>query len=259
MRVKLLAALCAASMCLAACGGRPAPKPEPVAPGVPAAASFSHADFDGLLKKYVVDGTVKYQAWKAAPDDRAKLAEYVKRLGEAMPAAWPENERKAFWINAYNALTLAAALEVYPVKSVNFEESKDSRVKDFWTKPYRVGGATHSINAIENDILRTQFKDSRIHFAINCASTSCPCLQSRSYEAADLDAFLDTVTRDFLNVPEKGLAVKGDTLRISPIFQWYAADFGDVPVFLRRFHPDIPPGATTISYLPYDWTLNEKK
>lgn len=226
----------------------------------PKPQTFSHADFDTLLKKYVLGSGVKYREWSTNAEDKAALQAYLKRLSEAKPDAWSESEQKAFWINAYNALTLESVLERYPLKSVNYDALRDEKAKQFWEKPFSVGGGQNSLNQIENTILRPKFKDARIHFAINCASVGCPNLQPSAFTASDLDIRLDSATKEYLNDATKG--VKWDKtkgiLAVSQIFQWYKEDFGpDTTAFIKRFRPDITETKNGLGYFIYDWALNE--
>lgn len=239
----------------------PAPNLPPVSTPPPAgkAETFSHAEFDTLLKKYVVGGRVKYSEWVANAADKAALAEYVKRLATAHPEYLPENDQKAFWINAYNAITLNSVLEKYPLKSVNFDALKDPKAKNFWQTPYPVANTELSLDQIENKVLRPRYKDPRIHFAINCASVGCPNLQPRAFEGKDLNEFLDTVTREFLADATKGAnwdAASG-RLSVSSIFDWYQDDFGNVPSFVAKYRSDITAANAKVVFLTYDWNLNQ--
>jgi hypothetical protein len=220
---------------------------------------FFHEAFDKLLRKYVVNGKVNYRNWVNNFQDRTALLNYIKEIGEARPDRFPKAEQKAFWINAYNALTLASVLEKYPLKSVNYDFSHEEKAKGFWDRPYPVGGAEYSLNQIENVILRPHFSDPRIHFAINCASLGCPPLQPRAFDASDLDTLLEDATRDFLNDRTKGVVwnSKSRKLALSPIFQWYAEDFGAIPDFIARYRPDIRDFNGKIAFLMYDWSLND--
>ena len=148
------------------------------------AQSVSHQEWSDLLAKYVDPyGKVNYEGFKA---DESKLDAYLERLSKnpAMPF-WKVNEQEAFWINAYNAFTIKLILDHYPVKSI-----KDINVdgKDAWQIPFiELGDKKYSLGYIENTMLRGQFNDSRIHFAINCSAHSCPPLRNNAFSAENID------------------------------------------------------------------------
>jgi hypothetical protein len=218
-----------------------------------------HADFSRLLGKYVAGGKVRYAAWLKNAEDRIALKHYIKRLSAQPPEALPETARKAYWINAYNALTLDETLDRFPLKSVNFDELKDPKAKDFWNVPASLGGRAVTLNDIENAILRPQFRDPRIHFAINCASNGCPILQPTAFDPSTLDRQLEAAALTFLNDPARGahFDAQSGTLRASSIFKWYAEDFGDVGEFIVKYRPDLSGKVKRIEFQPYDWKLND--
>jgi hypothetical protein len=222
-------------------------------------AADPHKPFSALLAKYVKAGKVDYKRWAGDAGDRKLLEDYLKTLAKFDSETLDENGRKAFWINAYNAITLAQVLDRYPLQSVNFDEMKDPKAKDFWNIATTVGTRSVTLNDIENVILRPVFKDPRIHFAINCASNGCPILQSKAFDAAMLDAQLDEATKTFLSDTARGATFDEKTggLTVSPIFKWYAADFGDVAAFVARFRPDLPGKIKKVEFQGYDWRLND--
>jgi hypothetical protein len=216
-------------------------------------ANLHHA-WDDLLKKYVsTDGAVNYRSFKS---DRAQLEAYLKSLAANPPAAsWKRTDQMAYWINAYNAVTVKAVLDHYPLKSI-----RDIDGGKVWEKPaITIGGKSYSLNNIEHDMLRKNFNDPRIHFAVNCASASCPKLINEAFSAEKLEAQLHAATKYFINDASRN-KISANNLQLSAIFDWYKQDFmakGTLVDFLNQYSATrISPGAS-ISYLQYDWSLNE--
>lgn len=224
-----------------------------------------------LLKAHVRPGTVSgikvalvdYRAVKADPA-------YAQALG-ALALARPDSltsdaARVAFWINAYNLSAIKAVLDQYPARSI---KDGGSLLSPIWKKKVAtVGGTAYGLDDIEHGILRKAFREPRVHFAIVCASLSCPDLRAEPYVPARLDAQLDEQAAAFLSNATKGLqpGADGRTARASSIFKWFAGDFaagGGVAAFIRaRSSPDLAArlGALTdagLSYLDYDWSLND--
>jgi len=188
-------------------------------------------------------------------------------LAEArVEALGSDAEREAFWINAYNLLAIKAVLDQYPTVSI---KDGGSLFSPIWKKSIgAVGGPPYSLDAIEHGILRKAFREPRVHFAIVCASLSCPDLRPEPFVAARLGAQLDGQTAAFLGNPAKGLApgADGRSARVSSIFKWFAGDFessGGVPAFIRaKAASDVAVRIRALtdaglSYLDYDWSLND--
>lgn len=213
--------------------------------------ALDHAGLDSLLQKYVGDaGKVNYKGLKS---DKEALYAYCQMLAaHPVQDGWSREEKMAFWINAYNAFTLKLIVDNYPAKSIlNFDGGKTWDVKRI-----RIGDKKYSLNNIENDILRPQFKDPRIHFAINCAARSCPPLWNRAYTAANLDSALEARARAFINNPAFN-TITASKARVSKIFDWYAADFGDLKKFLNQYAATQLKSSAVVTYNEYDWDLNE--
>lgn len=216
-----------------------------------AANAFAHAGFDSLLQKYVAeDGKVDYKGFKS---DKAALDAYCRLLEEnPVRDDWRREEKMAYWINAYNAFTIKLIVDNYPAKSIlNFDGGKTWDVKRI-----KLGDKKFSLNNIENDILRPQFRDPRIHFAINCAARSCPPLWNRAYTAENLDSTLEIRTKSFINDP-KFNTLTATKAGVSKIFEWYATDFGDLIKYLNKYANTQLKSTAKVTFREYDWGLNE--
>ena len=220
-------------------------------------ALLIHNDWSALLNKHVHNGAVDYAAMRK---DSKALDAYLAKLSANVPSASAsQNEAMAFWINAYNAYTVKLIVDNPKVKSIqDLDKGKP------WDRVWiTLGSKKYSLSQIENDILR-KMGDPRIHFAINCASRSCPTLLNEAYSFSTLDAQLDAQTRAFINSPSNNIITQsktgrgGTNVQVSHIFEWYAKDFGDVPAFINKYAKAPIPANAKISYLTYDWSLNGK-
>lgn len=229
----------------------------------PAFAAFaappSHTSWDNLLKKNVTaDGKVNYKAFIR---DSVELNKYLKLLSDNPPAAdWTANQEKAFWINAYNAFTVKLVIKYYPVKSIKDIAGKVPFVNTPWDiKFIKIGKETLDLNNIEHTKLRKKFNDYRLHFALVCASKSCPILLNAAYVPEKLEAQLDQQGRAFLKDIKRN-QISAATPKVSKIFDWYAMDFkkgGSVIEVINKYS-DVKINANAkLQYLTYDWTLNE--
>ena len=229
-----------------------------------------HSPWSRLLKQYVdQDGMVKYAAWKASETDRTALKEYLAALGQADPEAKTTKEGKlAFWINAYNALTVHGILEVYPTSSIRNHTAKLFGYNIWKDLLLPVGDKKYSLDAIEHQVLR-KLGEPRIHFTIVCASIGCPRLRNEAYTPAKLEAQLADNTRDFFG-RSKNLQVDlaNRRVRVSSIFDWFGKDFASTPQKALASLADYMPDEATrrlvasedfsVSYLDYDWSLNKQ-
>jgi hypothetical protein len=216
-------------------------------------AVLDHSSWTVLLQEYVSEeGYVDYRGFM---DRKAELKEYLDYLGDHEPlAAQPLTERLAFYINLYNAATVQLILENYPLKSIKDIDSPWGK------KRVRLGNDLVSLGKIEFGILRNT-NEPRIHFAINCASFSCPKLLNRAYTARDMELQLQQATMNFINDETKNRITQKE-LSLSPIFKWYRGDFthkSSLVEFIQPYSRVDLPNTIRISYLPYDWSLNEKK
>ena len=218
---------------------------------------FPYDDWAAVLAARVDDkGRVDYEGLRA---DRAGLDQFVAMLADVGPTRTPdlfptEPDRLAYWINAYNACTLHQVLERWPIESVG-----DSKTKFFYWTRYVVDGEARSLYAIENDIVRKQFDEPRIHFALNCASVGCPRLPNEPFLPRTLEAQLARETKRFLAEP-RNVELKGDTLTLSKIFEWYADDFApDARAWVAERRPALGSGpGTKVEFRAYDWALNKQ-
>ena len=202
------------------------------------------------LQQYVdSNGKVNYAAWKK----KSKLLDdYIQVLQEQPPHdEWSKAEQLAYWINAYNALTVQLILKYYPLNSI-----QDIR-KPWEQIVFRVKKQTYTLNAIEHQVLR-KMEEPRIHFAINCASASCPKLAQKPYTAINLEAELQAATQAFLCDPEKNI-LTAEKVQLSKIFLWFAEDFGSKKERLEWLSKQTGLELTQarVRYLKYDWSLND--
>ncbi|MBI4511626.1 MAG: DUF547 domain-containing protein [Deltaproteobacteria bacterium] len=225
---------------------------------------FSHEKLDGLLATYVnARGMVDYHGLKA---NRALLDEYVGQVASASPRSAPElfpteADRMAYWINAYNALMLRAVIDHYPIQSVAdilVAHGVFSRLK------FPVGGESLTLDDIEKGILLKEFGDPRVHFALTCASMSCPKIDREAFRGQNLSERLDAEGRDFLRSPSGVQVGPGAVVRLTSYFKWYASDFGPDPIaFVRRYLDGEKLRALDalsqphVEHMSYDWRLND--
>jgi len=227
-------------------------------------SKYDHSIWDNLLKKHVTNnGKVVYQAMM---EERDQLKIYLEYLSQHRPdpVKTARDVRLAFWINAYNAYTVDLILDHFPVSSINdigpwLQIPFINSVFD--QKHIILGGEKMSLNDIEHGIIRKEFEEPRIHFALVCAAISCPPLRTEAYTAEKLDGQLQDQAFRFINDREKNI-IKKDHLQISRIFSWYKKDFtqqGTLVDFIDDYtEVDISTDAR-IDFLKYDWSLNEKE
>lgn len=221
--------------------------------------------FDGILSRYVSqDGLVSYKELK---EDKGFM-KYIAYLSRKDPGTLPtDKHRMAFWINAYNAFVLQGVLEEYPIKSVL--DAGWLPHSFFKRKKFKTKHGTITLKELEDEKLREAFREPRIHFAINCASMSCPKLLPEAYRAEKLEQQLEAQAISFLNDKSKNyLDREKGILYLSSIFKWYEGDFlqnGEkIEAYIARYlNPDdaefIRNNKVAIKYLDYNWGLNEQK
>jgi len=225
-----------------------------------------HADLTRLLMKYVQEGAdgvnrVDYGAWQANAADSAALDAYIAAFAELDIEALNEGEQFAAWSNAYNALTVQHILGRYPVKSI-----RSGYISGPWKRvKMNVGGRNISLNDIEHEVLRVEWDEPRVHYAINCAAYSCPNLQPKAWEAVTLDADLDAAAGAYINNPRGVTVRKNGTLSVSEIYKWFDEDFGGskaavIEHLLAHAKPDLAAQIEAnpkITDYEYDWALND--
>ncbi len=236
------------------------------ASAIASAEAFPYEEWNGLLKKYVDGkGRVDYNALKGNADDVAKLEKLqnaVASLGPTKnPAAYKTKwDKLAFYIDAYNISVWKNVLGRLP-KLTNVDKEK---ISFFFSTKFSVDGKAINLRDLEGDIIRPQFKDGRVHMALNCASGGCPQLPNYAFTPAKLDEQLSAEARKFVNEPRNvSFDPATKELKLSHIFDWYKEDFGKEPAKViewinnyREGSAKLPPDAK-IKYVDYDWTLND--
>ena len=276
MKRSLLAGLVAVTS--AACG---APRAAPITGDISSAlahgiehgsARFDHGSWDELVQRHVRDGGRRFD-YVGLKADEEQFEAYLGALATTDVSALSANEIQALFANAYNAYTIRTILEHVSADGA-FDIKSIRDVPDvFGRKDHTVGGFLLSLDNMEHNVLRPLFKDPRVHFALNCASISCPPLPKRAFTGDEIDEQLDTVTRNTLTDPDY-VSVDGDALLVTRIMDWYGGDFVN-PEYKgsgRSLSEFIAPFATTevrefvtahddnvsvsVKFRDYDWTLN---
>ena len=213
--------------------------------------TFDHGKWDALLKKHVTpDGGVDYMGFT---QDKSRLRSYIAALGASRPDEnWTKDDKLAYWINAYNALTVDLIIRNLPLESI-----KD--INDPWKQRlWKFGDKWINLDEIEHQILR-KMGEPRIHFGIVCASYSCPKLLNEAFTAAEIDSQLTRATREFLSDPTKN-QISENEIKLSKLFQWFAKDFkqnGSLIDFLNTYSEVSISAGAKKSYLDYNWELND--
>ncbi len=221
---------------------------------------ISHDIWDNLLKKHVSDdGIVNYQGFIA---DSLELNEYIAMLSNNHPndKNWNDNEQQAYWINAYNAFTVQLIIRNYPVKSIKDLGGGIYKVNTSWDIQFiHIEDQTYDLNNIEHGILRKKWSEPRVHFAVNCASVSCPRLRNEAFTAQLLDRQLDKAAIDFINNSSKNY-ISEESAELSRIFKWFKGDFTENTTlieFINQFSNIKLNDDTKIEFKEYNWNLNE--
>ncbi len=221
--------------------------------------------WDQLLQTYVKDGQVDYARWQK--ESMPALDSWLLETQKVNLDTLNQAEGIAFLINVYNAVTIQQVLQKYPIDSIQPTVLGVPNMASFllfFKKPvYSLNGSKLSLDGIEHDTLRARYQESRIHFALVCASEGCPPLRAGAYMPTQLSAQLEEDTRQFINNPEK---VRYDSvsrkLYCSKIFKWYRDDFltqaASVPNYIQTYLAVELPADVEIEYLPYSWQLNSQ-
>ncbi len=223
---------------------------------------INHTIFDTLLQKHVDSrGGVDYNGFEK---DSAVFHLYLKILSKNPPSdTWLREEKLAYWINTYNAYTIELILRNRPLESI-----KDITALNipFVSSPWQIefipiNNKLYNLDDIEHGIIRKQFDEPRIHFALVCAAASCPKLRNEAYTNLKLEMQLIHQTRDFLRDTTKN-QINSQDVKLSPIFKWYGGDFtkqGNLINFLNRYAPTTIDRKSKIEFMDYSWKLNEQK
>ena len=232
-----------------------------------ASAVVDHSALTEFLKQYrsEKDGIalLDYGGVDAAAAEN--LRAYIKRLSQTAVDELSRDEQRAFWINAYNALTIELILANYPVDSIREISSGFLSFGPWDDKMFSVAGEEMSLNDIEHRILRPIWNDARLHYAVNCASIGCPNIAAEAFTAANSERLLESGARAYVN-HRRGATVEDGKLRVSSIYDWFKVDFGgDDAGVIRHLKQYAAPslreelnGVSTIADDDYDWALNQR-
>lgn len=253
------------------------------------ATGLDTKDYADVLSTYVNDkGMVDYRGLQSNRAILDRYAASMARLDPKVYEAWSEKQKVAFWINAYNSLTLRVIIDHHPIQSggffsgIRFPRNSIRQIPGVWDKiEHTVMGRQMTLDAIEHETLRKQFDEPRIHMALVCAAMGCPPLRNEPYTGDRLDAQLEDQSRKLLRKPEKfRIDSESNTVYLSSIFKWFGGDFtrkhqteefqkADAPVrpvleFISRHVSDqdaqyLKKQEYGIEYLDYDWSLNEQR
>lgn len=235
--------------------------------------------YASVLERSVNDaGLVDYSGLRASPAELRRFVAALAELPRPTYESWPGPRQIAFWINAYNALTLQTIVESYPIEArglsrLRFPASSIRQIDGAWTsRDHVVLGERVSLDHIEHEILRREFDDPRVHMALVCAALGCPPLRNEPYEGDRLDEQLDDQARRYLASPA-GLHLESERrVEISEIFKWFGGDFAayadrsaglsGVQGFVARYAPAAAARAVRsgarLGWIDYDWTLNDQ-
>lgn len=229
--------------------------------------SVSHSAFNTLVARRARnsrDGIVRvdYAGWRASAADRSALKAYIASLTRLDPMSLTRPEQFAFWANLYNAVTIDVVLDAWPVRSIR--DIRSGIIAGPWKRDLvTISGVRLSLDDMEHNILRRAWREPRVHYAVNCASYSCPNLPLRALSGATLEADLEAGARAYINTP-RAVRFEGNVLVVSSIYRWYGADFGgtDASVIAHLARYANEPlrsrlqAATRIGRHTYDWSLN---
>lgn len=233
------------------------------------ATTIDHSVWDHFLQTYVrlsSDGIARIPYGRVTVSDRQHLAADLTSLAGIPISRYSRREQFAFWVDLYNELTVKLVLDHYPVSTIKDVAISPGlfSVGPWGRKLVTVEGEALSLDDIEHRILRPIWRDSRIHYAVNCAALGCPNLQPLAFTAANTEELLDKAAREFVNHP-RGAAVSGRELTISSIYIWYEADFGSTEAAVIKHlksyaRPELATVLAVIDHISkdgYDWTLND--
>ena len=213
----------------------------------------AYKNLNALLSKYVSSsGKVNYAGIKS---NKSSLDKIIKEFKDNYPGSgWSSNKKLSYWINAYNIFTIKLIVDNYPTSSITKITAKP------WDKKFvKLGSHTYSLNHVENEIIRKKFNEPRVHFALNCASKSCPVLLNAAYTASNVQSKLTSQTKRFFKDTSKNKFDNKKKIYISKIFEWYKEDFtkngSTVVKFINKYRTE-QLASPKILYTDYSWDLN---
>ncbi|MBX3502751.1 MAG: DUF547 domain-containing protein [Alphaproteobacteria bacterium] len=237
------------------------------------ATAIDHAIWAAFLDRYAASdayGVVRLPYARIAGEDRRALESYIAALESSPVSSLRRAEQLAYWVNLYNALTVRIVLDHYPVKSIRDIRLGGGLTAAFFGGPWdakllRIENERVSLNDIEHRILRPLWRDARLHYVVNCASTSCPALPVRPISHAAADDAMDRAARAYVN-GAYGVRRQGDSLWVSSIYRWYRGDFGgsDATIVAHLARYATGELAAVLARGPrivndfYDWSLNDR-
>lgn len=230
--------------------------------------TVDHSPWQHYLQRRVDvgdDGIARVDYAGTTPAERQGITAYLAQMQRVPVANLTRHQQRAYWINLYNAGTLAVVLEHYPVRSIRDIDTSPGLFADgpWGEKLFTITGQQVSLDDIEHRILRPIWRDNRLHYALNCASIGCPNLQRIAFTARNGEQLLETAAKTFVNHP-RAVRVEDGKLYVSSIYKWFAEDFGDqeqaIVNHLRKYaEPALEAqlaGFTEIEDYAYDWALN---
>lgn len=239
------------------------------------AGQFDHQHqlWSNILKEFVQtrgnESRVDYARLKAKPSQLNEYITIIEGTSQTEFENFSQNEKLSFLINAYNALTVKLIVDHYPVKSI---KDLGGIFSSPWKKEFfKLLGKKRTLDEIEHELIRPKFNEPRIHFALVCASIGCPPLRSEPFIADHIEKQLENSAVNFLKDSGKNkVDIKQGRLELSSIFKWYGEDFvkvyGSVENYIstritevKQEQEAIRMKKLTISFLPYDWNLNDSK
>lgn len=252
---------------------------------VSAQAAFDkqHSILTGELKKYVDSSGVHYAKWKQHPQELDRYLAQLAAISADQYNRFNDNEKKALWVNAYNALIIRIVLDHYPIHGSKTYYPPDSarQIPNLWEAyRFKVAGRDVNLYDIEHKIIRKDFKDPRMHFVVVCASRGCPSLKSSAYTAATMERDLDAAARKFMtDTKHVEFDSEHKLLKVSKLFEWFPLDFAPpagsklpatplsddeiVLSYALSFAPQeiqkdfADPKQIHVMYMEYDWSLND--
>ena len=231
-------------------------------------AAIDHTPWQSLLDCHLISnhpsGINRFNYEAVSKADQKKLHDYISNMQNLDPRSYNRTEQKAYWINLYNALTIDLILKNYPVESITKLGESYFSFGPWDDKVANIQGKTLSLNNIEHGILRPLFRDNRIHYAVNCASISCPNLAKDAFTSENTDLLLEIGAKQYINHP-RGVTFKGSKLEVSSIYHWYKVDFGnsDKTLIAHLTEYAAPALSKKLSVYQgnidhdYDWSLNK--